>query len=68
MSLIQKFTEDGSFFEAAPDGAKPRGPLKAPGILSINNTFQNGEYLNNLPGDIDTPDEIARAQDATEGV
>jgi len=65
MSLIAKFEEDGSFFEAAPDGAKPRGPLKAAGVIGINNTFENGEYLNNLPLDIDTAEERARAQDAT---
>jgi hypothetical protein len=32
------------------DGLNPSGPLNAPGYGQINNSFKNGEYLNNLPG------------------
>lgn len=35
------------------NGAKPSGPLKDPGTISINNTFANGEYSNNLPSGVD---------------
>ena len=65
MSLIKKFEENGSSFEAADQGSTPNGALKAPNILGINDTFSKGQYLNNLPNDIDTDVERARAQDAT---
>ena len=32
------------------DGQKPTGPLSDPNTPSINNSFSQGEYLNNLPG------------------
>jgi hypothetical protein len=31
------------------DGINPKGPLKDPKTISLNNTFAKGEYLNNLP-------------------
>lgn len=31
------------------NGVKPKGALKDPGTTSINNTFEKGEYTNNLP-------------------
>lgn len=32
------------------NGAIPTGPLSDPSVGSINNTFSQGQYLNNLPG------------------
>ena len=32
------------------NGAAPTGPLSDPSVGSINNTFAQGQYLNNLPG------------------
>jgi len=32
------------------NGATPLGPLSDPNTPSINNSFANGQYLNNLPG------------------
>jgi hypothetical protein len=32
------------------NGIRPLGPLRDANTPSINNTFNNGEYLNNLPG------------------
>jgi hypothetical protein len=32
------------------NGAIPIGPLSDPSVGSINNTFSQGQYLNNLPG------------------
>ena len=32
------------------DGVNPSGPLSVPGYGQMNDTFKNGEYLNNLPG------------------
>jgi len=32
------------------NGAIPTGPLSDPSVGSINNTFAQGQYLNNLPG------------------
>tara|TARA_R100001510_G_C7650124_1_gene207637 strand:+ start:339 stop:683 length:345 start_codon:yes stop_codon:yes gene_type:complete len=31
------------------NGVTPSGPLKAPNIISVNNTFANGTYRDNLP-------------------
>ncbi len=31
------------------NGVKPSGALKAPGTISINNTFSKGTYKDNLP-------------------
>ncbi len=31
------------------NGIVPRGPLRDPNVIPINNTFVKGEYLNNLP-------------------
>ena len=67
MSLIQKFETEGTFFDGELNGVRPRGPLNNTARPFINGTFDKGEYLNNLPNDIDTPDEISRAKDATEG-
>jgi len=65
MSLIKIFTEQGTFFDGTLDGGRPGAPMNGTGTPFINNTFEKGEYLNNLPNDIDAPDEIARAQDTT---
>jgi len=65
MSLIAKFEDAGSPYQAAPGGAIPRGPLTDGNVLPINNTFSQGQYYNNLPSDIDTAEELARAQDTT---
>lgn len=35
------------------NGIKPKGPLKDPGTISINNTFAKGEYANNLPDGVE---------------
>ncbi len=32
------------------NGTTPLGPLSDPNTPAINNTFNNGQYLNNLPG------------------
>ena len=32
------------------NGVKPTGPLSDPNTPSINNSFSQGQYLNNLPG------------------
>ena len=32
------------------NGQNPVGPLSDPSVPSINNSFSQGEYLNNLPG------------------
>jgi hypothetical protein len=32
------------------NGGTPVGPLSDPSTPSINNSFNNGQYLNNLPG------------------
>ena len=32
------------------NGAIPTGPLSDPSVVSINNSFSQGQYLNNLPG------------------
>lgn len=32
------------------NGAKPTAPLSDPNTPSINNSFSQGQYLNNLPG------------------
>tara|TARA_B100000497_G_C7366380_1_gene236731 strand:+ start:259 stop:528 length:270 start_codon:yes stop_codon:yes gene_type:complete len=32
------------------DGVNPSGPLSVPGYGQMNDSFKNGEYLNNLPG------------------
>lgn len=32
------------------NGSVPVGPLSDPNTPSINNSFANGQYLNNLPG------------------
>ena len=32
------------------NGAIPTGPLSDPSVGSINNSFSQGQYLNNLPG------------------
>ncbi len=32
------------------NGQLPVGPLSDPNVPSINNSFSQGEYLNNLPG------------------
>jgi len=67
MSLIQKFESEGTLFDGELNGARPKAPLNNTGKAFLNGTFDKGEYLNNLPNDIDSPDEIARAKDATEG-
>ena len=65
MSLIQKFEEDGTLLDGSLNGAKPKVALNNTGKPFINDTFSKGEYLNNLPGDIDVPSEINRAKDIT---
>ena len=32
------------------NGINPSGPLSVPGYGQLNDSFKNGEYLNNLPG------------------
>jgi hypothetical protein len=34
------------------NGVTPNGPLSNPTTIPINNTFINGQYLNNLPTDL----------------
>lgn len=65
MSLIQKFETEGTLFDGELNGVRPQAPLNNTGTPFINNTFDKGQYLNNLPNDIDTDVERARAQDAT---
>lgn len=65
MSLIEKFDTEGTLFDGELNGARPRVAQNNTGKPFINGTFNKGEYLNNLPNDIDSPDEIKRAQDAT---
>lgn len=67
MSLIKKFDEQGSLYEAAPQGATPNAALNGTGTPFLNGTFDKGQYLNNLPNDIDTDAERARAEDSTSG-
>lgn len=35
--------------ELDTSGVRPTGPFKDPKTISINNSFDNGEYLKNLP-------------------
>ena len=65
MSLIKQFEERGTLYDGELNGARPRVAQNNTGTPFINDTFSKGEYLNNLPNDIDSPDEIKRAQDAT---
>jgi len=52
MSIISKFTEDGSIFDGDLNGSLPTGPLTDGTTLPINTTFKNGQYLDNLPSGI----------------
>ena len=36
------------------NGTKPTSPLSAPGATTLNNTFQNGTYRDNLPAGAQT--------------
>lgn len=65
MSLIKKFETEGTLLDGELNGAKPKVPMNNTGKPFINDTFNKGEYLNNLPGDIDVPSEIDRARDIT---
>jgi len=65
MSLIKIFDEQGTLLDGELNGSKPKAALNNTSKPFINNTFSKGEYLNNLPGDIDVQDEINRAKDIT---
>ena len=65
MSLINKFETEGTLFDGELNGSKPQVAMNNTGKPFINDTFKKGQYLNNLPNDIDSPDEIRRAQDIT---
>ena len=65
MSLIKIFEERGTLLDGELNGSKPKAALNSTSKPFINNTFSKGEYLNNLPGDIDVPNEIDRARDIT---
>mgnify|MGYP000156210126 CR=1 FL=1 len=67
MSLIKIFDEQGTFFDGTLNGGRPGAAMNNTSTAFLNGTFDKGEYLNNLPDDIDVPSEIARAKDATEG-
>tara|TARA_R100000149_G_C5807174_1_gene91953 strand:- start:200 stop:397 length:198 start_codon:yes stop_codon:yes gene_type:complete len=54
MSLIDKFQNQGSQLDGSLNGQLPTAPLNTPsqGAIPINNTFSQGQYLNNLPDGI----------------
>ena len=65
MSIIKKFETDGTLFDGELNGSKPVVAQNNTGTPFINDTFAKGQYLNNLPNDIDTDVERARAADTT---
>ena len=65
MSLKKKFETEGTLFDGELNGTRPKVAQNNTGTPFINNTFDKGEYLNNLPNDIDTDVERARAKDIT---
>tara|TARA_B110000977_G_scaffold55626_1_gene75820 strand:+ start:370 stop:570 length:201 start_codon:yes stop_codon:yes gene_type:complete len=65
MSLIKKFETEGTLLDGELNGSRPKAPMNNTGKAFINGTFDKGEYLNNLPNDIDTDVERSRAADAT---
>jgi len=61
MSLIDRFQNQGTQLDGQLDGALPTAPLRAGNVPPINNTFQNGQYLNNIPTGVN----VANASDIT---
>ena len=57
MPLLKRFEDNGSTLTPLR-GEQPSAPLKGNGVISINNTFQDGTYQDYV---VDTP----RASDIT---
>lgn len=62
MSIKSQFEENGTPL-SVNDGNLPTGPLTDGTTIPINTTFNNGQYLNNVPEGIN-PDRIADLTDA----
>ena len=67
MSPIKIFEEGGTLYDGTLNGGRPGAAMNNTGTPFLNGTFDKGEYLNNLPNDIDTDVERARAADGTSG-
>ena len=53
MSIKSQFESNGTPL-SVNNGSLPTGPLTDGVTLPINTTFNNGQYLNNLPNGIDS--------------
>jgi hypothetical protein len=60
MSILTKFTTEGTILDGTLNGSKPKAALKDAATMSINNSFAKGQYQGALDADA-----LRRAQDLT---
>jgi len=60
MPLLSKFESEGSTLTPLK-GEKPSAPLKAGGVIPVNNTFSKGtyvDYVSDAPRAVDTTGNV----------